>query len=1237
MRTIVWTIVRVAATLRGRRERNSKNLSLHSEELAMARKSRLLCLLVLVSFVSALTQFTFAQAGSNPLNFANNLFVTGDYIVAGAQGMTSTFQNGYAVGTIFIPDPNPGITGVKQVPAGAQIVDAILYWQTVEKVGITPGGPGSGQNGFFRPLGITGGPAAPGYAISGVNVSNHNSVSWSSGGCSGTSTGKVLQTYRTDVVGLLPQDASGNVLVNGQFEVRLPSVGKSTPLTMGASLVIIYRVVTTVPGKAAPLNAVVIYEGAYAPTPGSLNTKQSISGFYQAGNDQGGAVISRLTHIVSSGQSNKYQNVFLNGQMLPSLYGKSKPPFPGYYGMWDNPTWTFPAVAANPIGPNASSVTTEVDPTPSNSGCVSWGAIIVGTTVQDSDQDAILDIWKKNQGYTDVGTGLPVSLADVPLNPANPDPPQKGHQDVFIQLDYTTELGGISFQPSTQVLQNVHDAFLAHNVHLHFSGFNEIPEGECTDTNNQPTCAYPNQTGVTTWRGGLEYVKNYLISNINADPNYCAQVPTPPSCVPRFSPAQKDSYHYVVFGDSVGDATWSLSDGSLTQVAVSGTTATFTTSNSFPTTGLFTSDPICPSNGRVSIADAVSNPNLNGTFCVQSFTTNTFTIKIPSFPTAKYTHANDPNIAVATGQALSRSGTSDLGGAVSLITLGLWGADGQTLPVQAGTLMHELGHTFYLPHGGVYYNNASPYLPIFEANCKPNYQSVMSYLFQVDLLDKYDPGNNQFKGGFLDFSEDNLIPLTIGSIGNVTQLTKLGGGAPTYGGTSWYAPGTPVGTPSTRYCDGTPLPANNPPQFVRLDGNASAISPKWVNNQNINFGPSTGPVTVLDGFNDWASLDLRQVGATGSAYVLGGAFPRGGGAFPRGGGAFPRGGGDFPSGGGAYPRGGGAYPRGGGLSGGDVNHQTANSVTRPARNLTATEAVSSRTITLNWTAPTFGQISQYNIYRSLDGGTTFPLLTSVSGSDLTYQDNAACNTPKGYQYYVTAVLVDPAGQESVPSNTVTVSANNNKLTACYTNTPPAVALNNLSFGNTNPAVQGTIVPITWTLQVDNTSDYPNSNVTNLAANSLYAIGPVSTDNCQTVTQGRTPLVLNGAAQTGVGTFGLAGNTFTFNWNTDAFCAGSYTFELDLDSGQKETTTALTLNIDINDADAPVITTPALPNGTVASRLQQHTLGRRWDRTIHVDRHRPPELASRRALRILAYTSPAHRVWLAPTTCHRERH
>ena len=47
-------------------------------------------------------------------------------------------------------------------------------------------------------------------------------------------------------------------------------------------------------------------------------------------------------------------------------------------------------------------------------------------------------------------------------------------------------------------------------------------------------------------------------------------------------------------------------------------------------------------------------------------------------------------------------------------------------------LFHEIGHTLGLSHGGLYYDTAPNYVPNFDVNCKPNYQSVMNYLFQLD-------------------------------------------------------------------------------------------------------------------------------------------------------------------------------------------------------------------------------------------------------------------------------------------------------------------------------------------------------------------------------------------------------------------------------------------------------------------------------------------------------------------------
>jgi hypothetical protein len=70
------------------------------------------------------------------------------------------------------------------------------------------------------------------------------------------------------------------------------------------------------------------------------------------------------------------------------------------------------------------------------------------------------------------------------------------------------------------------------------------------------------------------------------------------------------------------------------------------------------------------------------------------------------------------------SGVSDLPGGDSMVSLGFWDNFVGTDFTQAATLMHELGHNFDLTHGGVRQLTRLP-------NCKPNYPSVMNYLFQL--------------------------------------------------------------------------------------------------------------------------------------------------------------------------------------------------------------------------------------------------------------------------------------------------------------------------------------------------------------------------------------------------------------------------------------------------------------------------------------------------------------------------
>ncbi len=1172
----------------------------------MSRKIQFICLLVFVGLFLAATQPGFAQSSNGPLNFGNNYFVTGDYVVGGAQGMTINIANGYAGGTITIPDANPGITGAKSIPPGAEVVAALLYWQTVEKSTTVPGQSGSGENGYFMPV-VAGGPKAPGYPITGVNLASSDTVAYSSTGCTSTSTGEVVRTYRANVLAALPRDSTGNISANGIYAVYLPSVRNSTPLTLGATLVLVYRILS----PSVPLNSIVIYDGAYAPSTSSLTMKQTVQGFYDAASSP----VSRVTQIVGQGKSSKVETVYLNNTALPSLYG-IEPAFPGYYGTWDNPTWTFNPTESymrvpNPILAGAASATTEVVPKSSGEGCVSWGAVIVSTTVLSSDGDGLLDAWKvkpagyANPGYCDAsvseGVCIPGSASWVDLPGA-----VHGEKDVFIQLDYmcSSPTGGdscttgdgtnYSFDPRLSGAVNLVTSAFApastsvhSDIHLHINpiGTNQpdihaIPEQACTDiltTSPEELCSFPGQPGVVAWKGGFDFIKNQLVdpSVSTSDSVSACTVSSPPSvCVPRFQPGKRTSWHYVLSAHAVGQPEWKLQNDSLESVKQSGNTVTFTTATAVGTLnnvssipGNFLQDPSCP-DGRVTILGAATNPSLNGTFCLKSAaasTGTTFTITVGgASTTASYTYYTDPNLAVAPGFTSSASGVSDVGGADSLITLGLWGnpafngsslatspvSDGQSEPVLAGTFMHELGHSIGLTHGGYTYAQLAlgSYVPTLEPNCKPNFQSVMNYAFQVDLLAPSNGGSNNVP----DYSGQVLASLNEAKAGAAGVLTGA-----SYLDTYWYAPYTGVGSPVTIHCDGSPN--TNGAEMSLSTGLSSTLS--WSADQDINFDGNK--TETLQGYNDWANIDLRQIGATGTNSTAegggqnfgGGGQNFGGGGQNFGGGGQNLGGGGQNFGGGGQNLGGGGQNFGGGGQnfggGGEVSAIIANSVTRPPQNLTATEAAAPRAITLRWSAPSFGQIGAYNVYRAVKGG-AFAVIGSVTGNPpvTTYTDTtAACNSA-GYEYFVTAVLSSTSanpGQQSVGSNTVTTGSNGTTgqgpLTGCYTNTPPTVALTNLSVTSA-PVVQGSPVPITWSLQDDynTTAAYVN----NLPTNSLVAIGPFPSDGgCPATLPSRgtvTPLLTNGIVQSGAGASSFivsAGPNyqFTFNMGHDAFQRG----------------------------------------------------------------------------------------------------
>src|SRR4029079_18159343 len=66
------------------------------------------------------------------------------------------------------------------------------------------------------------------------------------------------------------------------------------------------------------------------------------------------------------------------------------------------------------------------------------------------------------------------------------------------------------------------------------------------------------------------------------------------------------------------------------------------------------------------------------------------------------------------------SGIAECGGAL-MVSLGLWDSQTASAFMQGSTLLHEMGHTLCLKHGGV---NASRAV---QPDCKPNYPHALTY------------------------------------------------------------------------------------------------------------------------------------------------------------------------------------------------------------------------------------------------------------------------------------------------------------------------------------------------------------------------------------------------------------------------------------------------------------------------------------------------------------------------------
>ncbi len=162
----------------------------------------------------------------------------------------------------------------------------------------------------------------------------------------------------------------------------------------------------------------------------------------------------------------------------------------------------------------------------------------------------------------------------------------------------------------------------------------------------------------------------------------------------------------------------------------------------------------------------------------------------------------------------------------------------------AGSFMHELGHTLGLPHGGVDHLNA-----------KPNYRSVMNYVWQIPDSYVYwlPPGSSYASEWKLDYSREVLPTLNEGFL---VELQGIGGDATKQ---TLAGPAMKSASPFRLVPEGGPVDWDR-------DNLIRGIATKEINND--------GMLSVLVGAEDWSRLMFAfqdsftfRTGAHGSAEV----------------------------------------------------------------------------------------------------------------------------------------------------------------------------------------------------------------------------------------------------------------------------------------------------------------------------------------------------------------------------------
>ena len=346
-------------------------------------------------------------------------------------------------------------------------------------------------------------------------------------------------------------------------------------------------------------------------------------------------------------------------------------------------------------------VTTRVDHSKTSPyDCLAWAAIVFSTRVQDADGDGLPDKLEDVSGLMDPD-GRP--LPDLHAMGAS-----SRHKDLFV------ELGAMKAQPGTRYgsIDAPLNADTAQVVDA--AGHNHLPTPAVLKLAGDAFKSAP--VGNPDGTAGIR-------AHFDAGPAYHS--------VDATAYASTDADEYLV------PSILARGGESIVETACVPSATRTCQFPAFPGTvswkigfQLYRDAPVDADGAQLTPAgqDACEASKAAGTGgCRQRFDS----IRKDFFHYVLYAHARgipkstdpaSPDFHVPRGS----SGIGDLPGGDALVSLGFWDRFVGSEFVQASTTMHELGHNMWRSHGG------DP----TEPNCKPNYLSVMSYLFQLHgLLD----------------------------------------------------------------------------------------------------------------------------------------------------------------------------------------------------------------------------------------------------------------------------------------------------------------------------------------------------------------------------------------------------------------------------------------------------------------------------------------------------------------------